>query len=196
MQHSQFIKNACVMDNMNHLRDLLRYDVRHLISAEEQIIEAMPAMIGKATNPALKQALEQHLRVTELQRDRLRQVQQHLGMTDSNDDDNSIFAGLFGSSSKNLGMDGLIEEGQKVMAVDMDPAVMDAAIIGCAQKIEHYEIACYGTARTYAAQLGLNDVAQLLEQTLEEERTSDELLTSLAVSDVNLRAEGGLGTNR
>lgn len=183
------------MDNMNHLRDLLRYDVRHLISAEEQIIDAMPAMISKATNPALKQALEQHLRITETQRNRLTQVQQGLGVDRDNDDD-GIFDGLFGSGSKNKGMDGLIDEGQKVMSVDMDPAVMDAAIIGCAQKIEHYEIACYGTARTYAEQLGLTEVARLLEQTLEEERTADEMLTSLAVSDVNLRAESGMGTRR
>ena len=183
------------MDNMNHLRDLLRYDVRNLISAEEQIIDAMPAMIGKATNPALKQALEQHLRITEMQRSRLTQVQQSLGV-DSDNDDDGIFSGLFGSGSKNQGMDGLIDEGQKVMGVDMDPVVMDAAIIGCAQKIEHYEIACYGTARTYAEQLGLTEVAQLLEQTLEEERMADEMLTKLAVSDVNLRAGSGMRTNR
>lgn len=183
------------MDNMNHLRDLLRYDVRHLVSAEEQIIEAMPAMIAKATNPALKQALEQHLRITETQRTRLTQVQRHLG-GDNDDNDEGIFSGLFGSGAKNKGMDGLIEEGQKVMAVDMDAAVMDAAIIGCAQKIEHYEIACYGTARTYARQLGFTEVTQLLEQTLEEERMADEMLTNLAVSDVNLRAESGMGTRR
>lgn len=129
----RFTLKFYVMDNMNHLRDLLRYDVRHLISAEEQIIEAMPAMIAKATNPALKQALEQHLRITQTQRSRLTQVQQAFGGETDNDDD-GIFSGLFGSGSKNKGMDGLIEEGQKVMAVDMDAAVMDAAIIGCAQK--------------------------------------------------------------
>jgi ferritin-like metal-binding protein YciE len=195
MYHYRFTLNFYVMDNMNHLRDLLRFDVKNLISAEEQIIEAMPAMIAKATNPALKDALEQHLRITELQRSRLTQVQQGLGVDSDNDDDDGIFSGLFDMGSKNKGMDGLIDEGQKVMAVDMDPAVMDAAIIGCAQKIEHYEIACYGTARTYAQQLGLTEVAQLLEQTLEEERTSDEMLTSLAVSDVNLRAESGTGTS-
>ena len=183
------------MDNMNHLRDLLRYDVRHLISVEEQIIEAMPAMIGKATNPALKQNLEEHMRVTQRQRERLNQVQQLLGTSD-NDNDDGLFGGLFGSGSKSRGMEGLIEEGQKVMAVDMDPAVMDAAIISCAQKIEHHEIACYGTARTYAEQLGLTDVAQLLQQTLIEEHDADERLTSLAVRDVNQRAEAGIGTNR
>lgn len=183
------------MDNLNHLKDLLRYDVRHLVSVEEQIISAMPAMIGKATNPALKQSLQEHLRVTERQRERLNQVQQLLGNKDKNNDE-GIFTGLFGSSHKSKGMDGLIEEGQKVMSVDMDPAVMDAAIVACAQKIEHHEIACYGTARTYAEQLGLTDVAQLLQQTLIEEHDADDRLTALAVRDVNQRAETGVGSHR
>ncbi|MBD0280528.1 MAG: ferritin-like domain-containing protein [Bacteroidota bacterium] len=180
------------MDNMNHLRDLLRFDVRHLYSAEEQIIEALPAMISKANDPQLKQALEQHLRVTEQQRDRLDRVKQLLGENDdSGDNDGGIFSGLFSTGSKSKGIAGLIDEGEKVMGVDMVPAVMDAAIIGCAQKIEHYEIAGYGTARTYAEQLGLTDVAQLLQQTLIEEHDADDLLTSLAVRDINLRAETG-----
>ncbi|MBD0350935.1 MAG: ferritin-like domain-containing protein [Flavisolibacter sp.] len=180
---------------MNDLRDLLRFDVRHLYSAEEQIIEALPAMISKANDPQLKQALEQHLRVTEQQRDRLDQVKQLLGGEDD-DNDGGIFSGLFGTGSKSKGIAGLIDEGQKVMGVDMAPAVLDAAIIGCAQKIEHYEIAGYGTARTYAEQLGLTDVAQLLQQTLIEEHDADDLLTSLAVRDINLRAEAGADINR
>lgn len=183
------------MDNMNHLKDLLRYDVKHLYSAEEQIIEALPAMIDKAHNPQLKRALEQHLRVTEVQRNRLDEVMQLLGEGDeAEQNDGGIFTGLFGNDSKSRGVAGLIEEGVKVMAVDMSPAVMDAAIIGCAQKIEHYEIAAYGTARTYAEQLGLMDAAQLLQQTLMEEHDTDELLTSLAVADVNQRAETGTAT--
>jgi ferritin-like metal-binding protein YciE len=185
------------MDNMNDLRDLLRFDLKHLYSIEEQIIEAMPAMIAKANNPRLKQALEQHLRVTEIQRDRLDRVRQTLGVSGDNDNDSDmgIFSGLFGSGTKNKGMDGLIADGQKIMALDMNPDVMDAAIIGCAQKIEHVEIAAYGTARTYAEQLGLTDAAQLLQQTLLEEHDSDDLLTSLAVGDVNQRAEMGSDMN-
>ena len=180
------------MDNMNHLKDLLRYDIKHLYSVEEQIIEALPAMIGKAYNPQLKLALEQHLQVTERQRDRLDQVMQILGEGDEDENNNGgIFAGLFGSGMKSRGVEGLIEEGEKVMAVDMSQTVMDAAIIGCAQKIEHYEIAAYGTARTYAEQLGLMDAAQLLQQTLMEEHDNDDQLTSLAVGDVNRRAETG-----
>jgi len=185
------------MDNMNHLKDLLRFDVRHLYSVEEQIIDALPKMIDKAHNPALKAALEQHLRVTEMQRERLDRIQQMLGEgSDSDNDSGGIFAGLFGNSDKSVGIAGLIAEGQKVMAVDMDPDVKDAAIIGCAQKIEHYEIAAYGTARTYAEQLGLTDVAQLLQQTLIEEHDTDDQLTSLAVRDVNQRAEANTGVNR
>lgn len=183
------------MDNLNHLRDLLMYDVRHLYSAEEQIIEAMPAMIEKANDARLKQALEQHLQVTERQRDRLTQVRQLLGDEEDDSNDSGIFAGLFGTGGRSKGIAGLIDEGQKVMAVDMSPAVMDAAIIGCAQKIEHYEIAGYGTARTYAEQLGLTDVAQLLQQTLLEEHDADDMLTALAVGDVNQRAEAGSVSN-
>lgn len=183
------------MDNMNHLKDLLIFDIQHLYSAEEQIIEALPAMIAKASNPSLKQALEQHLRVSELQLERLNQVRQHMGTSNSDDNSGSIFAGLFGAGSKSKGVDGLIDEGQKVMALDMSPEVMDAAIIGCAQKIEHYEIAGYGTARTYAEQLGLTDVAQLLQQTLIEEHDTDDLLTSLAVGNINQKAEVGSAYN-
>lgn len=181
------------MDNMNDLRDLLRFDVQHLCSIEDQIIEALPAMISKANNPRLKQALEQHLRVTETQRDRLERVKQHLGQ-DADNYDNGIFAGLFSSGTKNKGMAGLIDDGEKILGLDMNPDVKDAAIIGCAQKIEHVEIAAYGTARTYAEQLGMMDVAQLLQQTLLEEHDADDLLTSLATGGVNQRAETNSGS--
>jgi ferritin-like metal-binding protein YciE len=94
-------------------------------------------------------------------------------------------------------MEGLIDEGQKIMSENMNPEVMDAAIIACAQKIEHYEICGYGTARAYARQLGLNEAERLLEQTLDEEHQADELLTSMALNSVNLMAEtsgGSTGT--
>src|SRR5688572_8132608 len=127
------------MEDMNHLRDLLRYDVRNLYSAEEQIIEAMPAMIEKASNSTLRSALEEHLRVTERQRDRLDQVRQLLGESDDANE-GGIFAGLFGSGVKSKGMAGLIDEGQKVMGVDMHPNVMDAAIIFFFKQKTAYEI--------------------------------------------------------
>ena len=184
------------MEKMNGLRDLLRHDIRDLYSAEEQIIEAMPAMIDKASNPQLKQALEEHLRVTEAQRDRLQQVRQVLGEDEDDSNDSGFFSGIFGSGSKCKGMEGLIDEGQKVMGEDMEPEVLDAAIIASAQKIEHYEICGYGTARTYAQQLGLNDVAQLLQQTLDEEHEADERLTAMAVGGLNQQAEMSSATNR
>lgn len=177
---------------MNHLRDLLVHDVHDLYSAEEQIIKALPAMIAQATNQQLKQALEQHLEVTRRQRDRLDQVRQLLGA--NNDDSNEghgIFAGLFGNGIKCKGMEGIISEGEEVMAIDMDPAVKDAAIICAAQKVEHYEICGYGTAKAYAEELGLIDVAQLLQQTLMEEYDTDDQLTSLAIGSVNRKAERG-----
>ena len=176
------------MDKLKDLRDLLKHEIKDLYSAEEQIIDAMPAMIDKANNPTLKQALEMHLQVTRAQKDRLEQVQQLLGEYDK-DDNSGFFSGLFGDSVTCKGMEGLIDEGEKVMAEDMNPEVMDAAIIACAQKIEHYEICGYGTARAYARQLNMNNVAQLLEQTLDEEHQADEQLTSLAVGGLNQKAE-------
>jgi ferritin-like metal-binding protein YciE len=182
------------MDNMNHLRDLLMFDIQHLYSAEVQIIEALPAMIAKASSPELKQALEQHLRVTEQQRERLDRVKEMMGISsDDNTGGTGIFASLFNPGTKSKGIEGLITDGEKMMAIDMAPPVMDAAIIGCSQKIEHFEICGYGTARTYAEQLGLIDVAQLLQQTLIEEHDADDRLTALAVSKVNQQAESGMG---
>ncbi len=178
------------MAEMNDLRELLRHDVQLLRSAEEQIIAAMPAMIAKANNPALKEALEQHLRITERQRDRIDQVRQMIGANEESVESHTgILSMLMGGGDKCKGMEGIIQEGQKVMAEDLSPQVLDAAIIGGNQKIEHYEIACYGTARTYAQQLGLTEVAALLQQTLDEEYQADQILSGLAVSGVNQNAE-------
>ena len=179
------------MEKMNDLRALLKHDIQLLRSAEEQIVEAMPAMIARATNPGLKQALEQHLRITKDHVNRLDQVRDMVGADeDSVKKYSGVLAQLMGGT-KCKGMDGLIDEGQQLMAENFDDEVMDAAIIGACQKIEHFEIASYGTARSYAQQLGMNDVAQLLQQTLDEEYQADEILTSLAISTVNLQAETG-----
>ncbi|WP_207493470.1 ferritin-like domain-containing protein [Aridibaculum aurantiacum] len=178
------------MEQMNDLRELLRHDVQSLYSAEQQIVEAMPAMIAKATNPALKQVLEQHLSVTRGQVERLDRVREMIGATeDSVTDHTGLLSRLMGGGAKCKAMEGIIDEGQKIMAESMSDEVMDAAIIGGNQKIEHFEIACYGTARTYAQQLGLTDVAALLQQTLDEEYKADELLTQLAVSNINVQAQ-------
>lgn len=184
------------MEKMRDLRDLLTHEVADLYSAETQIIEAMPQMIAKAHNPQLRQALEQHLQVTRNQVDRLTQVQSILGDRE-HQGDGGFLDNLFGKGVKCKGMEGLIEEGQKVLGEDMNPEVMDAAIIACAQKIEHYEICGYGTARAYARQLGLQEAERLLEQTLDEEHQADELMTSMALNSVNLMAEtsgGSTGT--
>lgn len=179
---------------MNHLRDLLVHDIHDLYSAEEQIIKALPAMIAKANNTQLKQALEEHLRITERQRERLDRVRQLVGATnDDSNQDYGIFAGLFGKGIKCKGMEGIVSEGEEVLAIDMDPAVRDAAIICAAQKVEHYEICGYGTAKAYAEELGLIDVAQLLQQTLMEEYDADDRLTALAIGSVNRKAERGSG---
>lgn len=183
------------MEKMRDLRDLLVHEVADLRSAEEQIIEAMPQMISKANNSQLRQALEQHHQVTQGQLARLEQVQRMLGDQDGNESNSSLLSNLFGSGTKCKGMEGLIEEGQKVMGEDMNPEVLDAAIIACAQKIEHYEICGYGTARAFARQLGLTEVERLLEQTLDEEHQADELLTSMALNSVNLMAETSSGSS-
>ena len=179
-----------VMEKMKDLKDLLIHEIQDLYSAEEQIIEALPLMIKKAKDDKLVKALRNHLKVTEKQKDRLDEVKQLLNTEDEDKKSGEgskkgFFGGFFGgpSNSKQVcrGMQGLIDEGQKVMGEDMSPEVLDAAIIACAQKIEHYEICGYGTARAYARELNLRDVFERLEKTLNEEYDADDLLTDLAV---------------
>jgi ferritin-like metal-binding protein YciE len=133
----------------------------------------------------LKKALNEHLRITREQKKRLDKVR---GLLNIEEERKGLLERIFGSS-KCKGTEGLIEEGEKMMGEEMDPKVKDAAIIAAAQKIEHYEISGYGTARAYARQLGLTQVANLLETTLNEEYKSDDMLTALALSKVNLEAE-------
>ena len=185
------------MENMNQLRDLLKHEIKDLYSAEEQIIEALPKMIGKANNKQLKKALQQHLQVTEKQKDRLEQVLEQFG--EEGEEESRGILGIFKSGEKCAAMEGIITEGEKLMKEDMSPEVSDAAIIAAAQKVEHYEISSYGTARTYAQELNLKKVEGLLKQTLEEEYEADDLLTELAESRINERAiaeNGGSGSAR
>ncbi len=196
------------MEKMIDLRDLLKHELMDLYSAEEQIIEAMPAMIDKANNGTLKTSLKEHLKVTEKQKMRLEEIQKLIGeteaetnaeadsVTDADTDKGTsnktgFFSRLFGGGAeqKCKGMEGLISEGEKMMGEDMSPEVLDAAIIAGAQKIEHYEICGYGTARAYARELNLGDVANKLEETLNEEYYADDLLTELAVGKLNVEAE-------
>jgi ferritin-like metal-binding protein YciE len=187
-----------IMETMINLKDLLKHEIMDLYSAEEQIIEALPGMIDKAKNPELKKALREHLRITEEQKNRLDKIKQSFGEGEADGEEGGEKKGFFsrlfgGGGEKCKGMEGLITEGEKIMKADIDEEALDAAIIASAQKIEHYEICGYGTARAFARELQLADVERLLTQTLNEEYTSDNLLTELAVGKLNLKAENATG---
>jgi ferritin-like metal-binding protein YciE len=179
------------MEKMNDLSDLLKHEIEDLYSVEEQIIEALPKMIEKANNKNLKNALSEHLKVTEEHKNRLDKIQKLMktGTEESNGKKKGFLKNLFGNNHECKGMKGIIEEGNKIMGADISPKTLDAAIIACAQKVEHYEICGYGTARTYARELALEPIAELLEKTLKEEYEADDKLTALAVERINLEAE-------
>ena len=160
-------------EEMNPLEELLVDELKDLYSAENQIIRALPKMAKAVTAPELKRAFEKHLEETRRQLERLEQIGEALEIK------------LTGKKCK--GMEGLIEEGKEAMEEFEDNA-LDAALIGAAQKVEHYEIAGYGTARTHAEMLGYNKVARLLQQTLNEEGATDKKLTQLAESVINVEA--------
>src|SRR5687768_2421582 len=176
------------MAQMVNLRDLLQHEIDDLYSAEEQIIDALPKMVEKATDAQLKKALNEHLQVTKRQKERLEKVKQLLEENNQEEKSEPGFLEKLFGGSKCKGTEGLIKEGEKLMGENMESKVRDAAIIAAAQKIEHYEISGYGTARAYAMQLGLNEVEQLLTETLNEEYKADNDLTALALFDVNLQA--------
>lgn len=161
---------------MKTLSDLLVHELKDLYSAEKQLTKALPKMVKAATNEDLKEALEAHLEETEGQIERLDEIFTELEISN-------------GRAPKCKAMEGLIEEGKSILEEDMDDDVRDAAIIAAAQRVEHYEIAGYGCARTFAQQLGHDNVAALLQETLNEERAADEKLTTIAVSTVNEEAE-------
>lgn len=186
------------MEAMNDLKALFQHEIKDLISAEDQIIEALPMMSSRAANPALKKALDTHLEITRKQRQRLDRVLEIVNGGEEQEQNTGLFAGLFQAfqgEQKCKGIEGIITEGQKIMTQEMTPEVMDAAIVAAAQKVEHYEICGYGTVRAYAQQLNLTEAARLLEETLNEEYEADDLLTGLALGGVNERAKRG-GGNR
>ena len=158
----------------NPLQELLVEQLKDLYSAENQIIKALPKMAKNASNPELRAAFEAHLEETRMQVERLDQIAEEMGIRTL-------------KGKKCAGMEGLLEEGKEVMQ-EFDEDVLDAGMIGAAQKVEHYEIAAYGTARTHANMLGLKKVARLLQQTLDEEGRTDKKLTQLAESVVNVEA--------
>ena len=183
------------MEKIINLKDLLKYQILDLYSAEEQIIESLPDMIDNATRPELKDALRNHLSVTMTHKERLDEIKRVI-MDENDEEDQGFFSALFGGSNevKSEGIAGLIKEAKKIMNEDMTPEAMDAAIIGAAQKIEHYEIAGYGTARAYASELKMDPVAAELQKTLQEEYEADDSLTKLALGEINPDAEATVDT--
>lgn len=160
---------------LDSLRTLWIEEMRDLYSAENQIIKALPKMAKNATNPELKEALESHLEETRGHVERLEEIFEKLGKKPT------------GKTCK--GMQGLIAEGSEVMSEDGADAVIDAAIIAAAQRVEHYEMAGYGTARTFASILEEDEAEDLLQETLDEEGEADKKLTDIAESIVNEEAE-------
>ncbi|HYC38891.1 MAG TPA: ferritin-like domain-containing protein [Chitinophagaceae bacterium] len=177
------------MEEMKNLRDLLKHELEDLYSAEEQILQGLPGMVEQAENPDLKNALNEHYKVTERQKERLDQVKRLLG-EEAASEDRGFFSRLFSGEQRHHceAMEALIREGENLISGEMEPEVRDAAIIGSAQKIEHYEISGYGTAKAYALLLGLRRVADLLNETLQEEYEADLLLSDLAIAEVNIEA--------
>ena len=162
---------------MESLRDLYLEELKDVYNAEKQLLKALPRMARAATHDELRTAFEDHLNVTEEQVRRLETIFDDLGKP--------------ARGKKCVGLEGLIAEGKEMMEEDMEPEVLDAALISAAQRVEHYEIAAYGTLRTYARQLGFDNHADLLQQTLNEEGEADKLLTQIAESAVNIDAEVG-----
>jgi ferritin-like metal-binding protein YciE len=157
------------------LQDLYVEELRDLYNAENQLLKALPRMAKAASASPLKAAFEAHLEETRGQVARLEQIFEGLGAR--------------AKGKKCKAMEGLIEEGKDVLSEDAEPAVLDAALIAAAQKVEHYEMASYGTVRTWALMLGHDEAAELLQQTLDEEGAADKKLTKLAESVVNVEAD-------
>src|SRR3982751_1253396 len=154
--------------SMDSLKDLYVEELKDLYNAENQLLKALPRLARKASSPDLKAAFEEHLGQTEGQVNRLEKIFKRLGEKPT------------GKTCK--AMKGLVEQGKEIIEEDGDESVLDAALIGAAQKVEHYEIAGYGTARTFAAMLGEEDAVEALQQTLDEEAATDKKLTALAES--------------
>jgi ferritin-like metal-binding protein YciE len=159
------------------LHDLLVEELKDAYSMEKQIVKALPKVIKNCTSEELKQGLEEHLEETKQQVERLEQCFEHLDLS--------------AKAKKCEGMEGILEEGEDFMSEKGEDAVLDAGIIGACQKVEHYEIASYGCLCTWADQLGLHEVAQLLKENLNEEKAADEKLTQVAENMVNPQAEQG-----
>jgi ferritin-like metal-binding protein YciE len=160
------------------LKELYIDELRDLYDAENQLVKALPKMAKAATSEELRSGFEEHLEQTKEHVQRLEQIFSELGEK--------------ATGKKCKGMQGLVSEGKEMMEEDFEGELMDAALISAAQRVEHYEIAAYGTVRTYARILGEEDAMKLLEETLEEEKETDEKLTEIAET-INFEAESESG---
>ena len=160
--------------SMDSLRDLYVDELKDLYNAENQLVKALPKMAKKASAPELKRAFQDHLEQTKVHVERLEKIFKALGEKPT------------GKTCK--AMKGLVEEGKEVIEEDGDGSVLDAALIGAAQRVEHYEIAGYGVVRTFAGLLGENSAQATLQKTLDEEGATDKKLTALAETIINVEA--------
>ena len=160
--------------DIKNMDDLFVHTLRDIYYAEKQIVKSLPEMIEKASNQQLKQGFQTHLRETENHVKRLEQVFELIGKQAQGVDCPAI--------------DGIIEEAEDVAGDVQNKSVLDAALIAAAQAVEHYEMTRYGTLIAWAKQMGRSDAATLLNQTLEEEKTTDKKLTQMAESNINRRA--------
>ena len=156
------------------LDELIHHELQDIYSAETQLIKALPGMAKAVQSSDLRAAFEKHLEQTRVHVERIEQIC------------NDLKVNPVGETCK--GMEGLIKEGEEVVQSDMEPEPKQAALIGAAQRVEHYEIAAYGTARAHARQLGYLKAVELLSQTLDEEKDTDQKLTQLAENRVNVKA--------
>ena len=158
----------------NSFKDLFVEQIKDLYDAENRLTEALPKMADAATSSQLKQAFQNHLRETQGHVTRLDQVFRQINVEPKRETCEA--------------MKGLIAEGETMIKAKGDPDIKDAALIAAAQRVEHYEISGYGTARSFALRLGLNQAASLLQQTLQEEKAADEKLNQIAEGSVNRQA--------
>jgi ferritin-like metal-binding protein YciE len=165
--------------SLDSLQALFLEELKDVLNAEKQLVQALPRMAKASGTPELQQAFTEHLRETENQVRRLEQIFQGLGQT--------------ARGKKCKGMEGLIEEAKEKMQEDGEASVIDAALIASAQRVEHYEIAAYGCLRTYAELLGMPDAAKLLAETLAEEEAADKKLNDIAERTVNANAAAAVG---
>jgi ferritin-like metal-binding protein YciE len=159
---------------LNTLQDLYLHGLMDAYSFEKQIIEALPKMIKKASSPDLKEAFEAHLEETKEQREMLKKIIDNLDSKPEEVECN--------------GMKGILKEGEEILKMDGDPNVIDAGLIGAAQRVEHYEMSVYGALEAYAEQLGEDDAQEIFAEIKDQEITADENLNDLALSTVNVDA--------